>query len=369
MTDRPTDVADAALAGGVPGALPPLAATTIESLRPGPRLIVLGAVHGNETCGTVAQRRVLDDLHAGRLALTAGAVTFVPVANPLAYAHARRTGDRNLNRHLVPKPDPRDYEDHLANWLCPLLAAHDVLLDLHSFQAEGQPFVMVGPPDNAGAIEPFAQAAREEALAARLGVARAVDGWLGTYARGVQARAARGRARAGAGERAGAEAGADTDTDTDTGASVSAGLRDLDWQLGVGTTETMRRAGGCALTLECGQHADPEAPVVAERAIRRTLAFLGLVAPPDGEPPPAPRPLETLHLEDVVDRLDPGDTFARDWRSFDPVAAGTRIGTRAGGEPVVAPYDGWLVFPNAAARPDEEWFYLARRSSRFDAPV
>src|SRR6266571_343829 len=29
---------------------------------PGARLIVTGAVHGNETCGTVAIRRVLDDI-------------------------------------------------------------------------------------------------------------------------------------------------------------------------------------------------------------------------------------------------------------------------------------------------------------------
>ena len=43
----------------------------------------------------------------------------------------------------------------MANWLCPLLAQHDGLLDLHSFQADGQPFVMVGPLDNQGSIEPF----------------------------------------------------------------------------------------------------------------------------------------------------------------------------------------------------------------------
>jgi hypothetical protein len=32
---------------------------------------------------------------------------------------------------------------------------------------------------------------------------------------------------------------------------------------GVGTTEYMRSAGGYALTLECGHHADPAAPDVA----------------------------------------------------------------------------------------------------------
>ena len=63
----------------------------------------------------------------------------------------------------------------------------DGLLDLHSFHSGGAPFVMVGPQDNDGRLEPFAHAATEEALARVLGVPRAVDGWLGTYASGVAA--------------------------------------------------------------------------------------------------------------------------------------------------------------------------------------
>ncbi|XLM20406.1 succinylglutamate desuccinylase/aspartoacylase family protein, partial [Chromobacterium piscinae] len=62
-----------------------------------------------------------------------GRLTLVPVANPLAYRLGQRGGERNLNRNLAPNPSPQDYEDHVANWLCPLLAEHDVLLDLHSF--------------------------------------------------------------------------------------------------------------------------------------------------------------------------------------------------------------------------------------------
>jgi predicted deacylase len=119
--------------------------------------------------------------------LAAGSLTLVPVANPLAYANGRRIGDRNLNRKLTPTDRPVDHEDHVANWLCPLLAAHEVLLDLHSFQSPGIPFVLIGPKDNDGPLEPFRQAAREEALARRLGVARAVDGWLATYATGRRA--------------------------------------------------------------------------------------------------------------------------------------------------------------------------------------
>ena len=139
------------------------------ALAPGPALIVLGAVHGNEVCGAHAIARTIADLHAGRLQLARGRLTLVPVANPLAFRQATRGGERNLNRHFVPRADPRDYEDRVTARLAPLLAAHEVLLDLHSFHTAGEPFAMVGPRDNPGPREPFARAAEELALARALG--------------------------------------------------------------------------------------------------------------------------------------------------------------------------------------------------------
>lgn len=82
---------------------------------PGPRLIITGAIHGNERCGTEAITRVMAELDSGTLSLRSGLVTFVPVANPLAYANNTRNGDRNLNRHLFPSSDPHDFEDHVAS--------------------------------------------------------------------------------------------------------------------------------------------------------------------------------------------------------------------------------------------------------------
>ena len=305
------------------------------SPQPGTRLIVLGAVHGNEICGTRAIERVGAELDAGTLKLMRGRLTMVPVTNPLAYATRRRTGDRNLNRKLTPTDTPREYEDHVANWLCPLLAQHEVLLDLHSFRSPGAPFVMVGPEDNRGALEPFAHAAREEALALRLGVQRAVDGWLGTYAAGAARRAEFGRSN-----------GVELDTDP---------------RYGIGTTEYMRSVGGWSLTLECGQHDDPAAPDVAYRAIVNTLAHLKLIDAPD--PAPAAR-MEGLRLCDVVPRLHAGDAFVREWTSFDPVDAGQPIARRHDGSEVRAPRDGYVVFPNAAAEVGNEWFYLAQAEPR-----
>ena len=322
----------------IPTPLPPFKSLRYSGRAPGPRLIVTGAVHGNEVCGTRGIERVMAELDAGALVITAGSVTFVPITNGLAYVLQRRAGERNLNRALQPSDAPREFEDHVANWLCPLLAEHEVLLDLHSFQAQGQPFVMIGPHDNAGTVEPFAHAAKEEALVRCLGVARAVDGWLGTYATGV----ARRRAAALAEGRS--------------------GTLDLHPRYGVGTTEYMRAQGGWSLTLECGQHDDAQAAVVAYRSIRNTLAHLGLTAEPA---PPVMPGIEALSLHDVIDKVHADDAFSRPWQSFDALRAGDVIGTRAIGEVMRAPHDGRIVFPNARAEARQEWFYLARPSGRF----
>ena len=314
-----------------------LQAHQFAALNPGPRLIVTGAVHGNETCGTRGIERVLAELARGEWALTRGTLTLVPVCNPLAYANARRTGERNLNRRLQPDA-AQDYEGRIANVLCPWLAAHDALLDLHSFRSPGRPFVLRGPANNAGTLEPFAREAEETALAAHLGVNRVVEGWMPSYAGGV----ARRRQRA-----------------LDAGAALDAVRGDPAY--GIGTTEYMRSQGGYAVTLECGQHDDPQAPEVAYHAIRQTIALLGLaelpLAPPSG-------PFECLKLATVIDRLHEGDHFVRSWTSFDPLREGELIGVRHDCSEVRAPRDGTIVFPDTSALPGNEWFYLAQESER-----
>jgi hypothetical protein len=119
----------------------------------------------------------------------------------------------------------------------------------------------------------------------------------------------------------------------------------------------MRSVGGCAITLECGQHEDPAAPEVGHRAIVNALAHLGIA---HGDDPMPVTNAEYLSLWDVTDRLDAGDAFTREWSSFDPIAKGERIGTRADGTPVLAPEDGRIVFPDHKALPGNEWFYVAR---------
>jgi predicted deacylase len=305
------------------------------SLDPGPRLIVLGGVHGDETCGTVGIERTLAELDSGALQLLRGELTLVPVANPLARRLKRREGERNLNRLFKPTPAgqaPADYEARITDLLCPLLERHDVLLDLHSFQSEGEAFAMIGPRDNTGTLEPFARAFEEGQLALHMGTSRVVEGWLDIYAAGLAQRAG--------------------------GKPADEAALAFGW----GTNEYMRSRGGYGVTLECGQHQDPAAPEVAHRAIRAALRLLGMTAAEPGVEPPAPPAL--LRLVSVTDRDSEDDRFVREWATFDPVAKGEPIGVRADGSVVAAERDGFIVFPNSAALPGTEWFYFAVESER-----
>ena len=216
-----------------------------RSLANGPRLLVLGAVHGNETCGAVAIRQLAAEFASGARRIARGVLTLVPVANPVAFRRGTREGDRNLNRDFRPSVCPENAEDRIANHLAPLIADHDALVDLHSFASQGgEPFVFFGPPDNDGDLEPFRRAAEEAALARAAGPRRLVYGWLPAYARGVARR---------------------------PGGSIA---------YGIGTTEYMRSRGGYAVTVECGQHADPGAPAVARAAIDNAIALLRLADAP-----------------------------------------------------------------------------------------
>lgn len=306
---------------------------TFTALKPGPKLIVLGAVHGNEVSGSKAILKMIEEFERGDRILQAGQVTFVPITNPLAYNRKQRNGDRNLNRNLTPTQTPVDFEDHVANWLCPLLAAHDVLLDIHSFQKGDVPFALFGPKNNNSTLEAFRHEDAERGLAMRLGVARFVDGWLDTYAKGVANRVALLKSTGQSGE------GLNTDP-----------------RYGMGTTECMRSSGGYAVTLECGQHDDPNGPAVAYEAIQNTLTHLGLI---HGSEVARVDVYQHLSLVEVNDKLHFEDQFVKPWSSFDPVSKGELIGIRNNGDEVRASRDGYIVFPNTLSQAGQEWFYLA----------
>ncbi len=306
----------------------PIEAVSFAGLHPGPRLLVTGAVHGNEICGPQAIARAIADCRAGKLAIRRGQVTFVPIVNMKAYRANTREGDRNLNRNLRERANPSDNEDLVGNVLCRLLRAHDVLLDIHSFRSQGEAFVFVGPQDNSGEIEPFRLSGPEGELARRLGPRIIMHGWLPVYARAAEER----RRRGGRGDPA----------------------------EGIGTTEFMRSVGGYGVTLECGHHTDPRAVEVAYEAIVNALGHLGLT---DAQPPPA-KIEKTIEIVDAV-LCEAGDRLARDFVTGDAVRSGEPIVVRAEGSTWAAPSDGFVVFPDRNARPTDVICYFGVSSKRF----
>lgn len=315
---------------------------SFNSPQAGVRILITGAVHGNETCGTDAINRVIAQIQSGEIRIKSGVVTFVPVTNPLAYQQQQREGDRNLNRRLRPTETPQEFEDYIANWLCTLMQQHQVLLDLHSFRGEGQAFVMVGPENNQGDIEPFKYSNQEEALAKALGVNRFVDGWLSTYAKGVTRRL----------------------NQNTISPNKEINNLQIDTSFGMGTTEYMRSVGGYALTLECGQHQDPKSKDVAYQAIINSLSLLGIIDYEISQSCQSNEPMETLRIYEVVDKQHADDRFVRPWASFDKIKQGELIGIRNDGTEIAANIDTRIIFPDANAQKNEEWFYLAKQSQR-----
>lgn len=276
-----------------------------DSHKAGKHLVVLGAVHGNEKCGTVAIRRAIAEIDAGTLKLATGKVTFLPICNPRAYAQNVRFVERNLNRYLVPKAKKIHYEDFLDEQLCAALTEADVLLDLHSYESAGGPFIFLGRSE------------AENEFAKSLGVSDFVYGWAEAFSKS-------------------------SDAKTDES---------------IGTTDAVRNAGGMGVTLECGHHANADAPEIGYQAILRAMSHLGIITR-QFEPPQTTS--RCVKMEKVFYKQKAGQ-WAKPLKHYDFVAAGEVIAIYADGEQIVAEKDGYIVLPKASAPHEKigaEWFYF-----------
>lgn len=113
-----------------------------DSKEPGPNLVIMAGVHGDETCGLNAFGAIFPTFKPLR-----GRVTFI-IGNPKAVEVSRREFEGNLNRMFRPDSEitevERDtYEYKRSRELMPILAEADALLDIHSSTTEQTvPFVI-----------------------------------------------------------------------------------------------------------------------------------------------------------------------------------------------------------------------------------
>lgn len=97
----------------------------------GPRVTVLGGVHGDEIEGVLAARALLGMLPAAEVR---GQVTVVPVAHPAAYELGTRCGadGGNLARAFPGSPDGTPTERLAWSLTQEVIAGADFLIDMHS---------------------------------------------------------------------------------------------------------------------------------------------------------------------------------------------------------------------------------------------
>lgn len=281
----------------------PLHILTSTATSDGPHLLVLGAIHGNEKCGTEAISRLWAEMQAGILSLKSGTLTCVPICNPDAYAQDKRFVDANLNRVIRHHENPTAIEHHRANQIIQLITKADILLDLHSYSSGAKPFLFHDKED-----------APHAAFAEALDIPDWITGWNDAYAKQSQ-------------------------------------LNDGD------TASYAHSLGKTAILVECGTHTDPAGGGVGYTTIRRALAHFGITEKPANLPQPRKPSAHRLH--EIVSKAASG-RLSRDWKHLDTVKAGEVIAFYDNGAQITAPADGVIVLPDPVAAIGHEWFYFAK---------
>lgn len=273
----------------------------IDSERPGPVFLVLGAIHGNEKCGSHAIARAVMEIRSGIFRIKAGKLVCVPICNPAAYQRNQRYVETNLNRVIKRHKSPFRYEDKLANAVVALIDQCDVMLDLHSYSSGKRPFLFL---DND---------TKEQADFARaLNIPYWVTGWNDLYQD-----------------------------------------QPVLWS-GDTTTYALSKPGRMGLLVECGLHEDPQSAVVAYNSLRAALAYYKLTDPydmPRAEPPTVTR------MKAMVVKKKEG-LFLKDWQHLDPVTKGMPILRYDDGEIYFSPIDGVIMLPAKRTPVGEEWVYF-----------
>jgi predicted deacylase len=266
---------------------------TFESGKPGPHVMVNALTHGNEICGAIAVDRLLRE----GLRPTRGTLTLA-FANVEAYSRfdrerpfATRFVDEDFNRVWTPATldGPRhSVELDRARALRPFIDAADYLLDIHSM-LEPSPAVMIcGPLDK--------------------GIRFAFDIGLPEH------------------------------VVSDTGHANGTRMRDYG---GFGDPASPKNAQ----LIECGQHWEKKAAVVAWQTTWRFLRALDVVdrerAATEIDEKVAPQKL--VRVTDAVIANSPSFRFAREFTGLDVVERRGDVIAWDGEKAVRAPYDNCVL--------------------------
>ncbi len=264
---------------------------TFRAKQQGPKVVILGGVHGDEPCGVEAigyMGTILPSL------LLQGEVAF-EIGNPQALLLRKRFIDCNLNRlfrgdsTLTPK-ERASYEYTRAKVLKPLLASCDVLLDLHSVHEPNAPSFVICEPNGYD-------------LASYLPASIVVSGFDKLHP--------------------------------------------------LATDAYVNLCGGIGICLECGTHDEPSTLQRAIQGIYGILAALHMID--EQITPRTQQHLKATYIYKTRHNFMPVQSFAE----FTSVTKGTLLGTD-GNAPVLAPFDGLLMFVYQCEKAEQEAFVLAK---------
>jgi predicted deacylase len=288
-----------------------------NSRRPGPTLALVGSVHGNEPCGSVALKRLKAKLDSGAITLKAGKLAIIPTANAEALARGVRQVEWNLNRGLYHR-QPHEITKHehkLANTICDVLDRSDKLLDLHSNPGGTEPFLFIG--GNNLAEKEFARALAPVTQ-------RVIWNWEDAFR------------KAGEDER-------------------------YSWSV----AGYMRHQNKPGITLECGLNGDPAANDVAYAGAILEMESLGIISAKTArremsglELPTTDKTPRYAKMHSVIFNRQSAQ-LAQPFKNFDPVKKGEVLAFNGNAERIAAPASGFAIIPDPKALPDAELVYVA----------
>ncbi|MDD4555876.1 MAG: succinylglutamate desuccinylase/aspartoacylase family protein [Alphaproteobacteria bacterium] len=265
----------------------------------GAKLLVLGAIHGNEVAGPLAISRLMQELEAGKIKLVSGTLTLLPIANPEAHQKDIRQIEENLNRVINQWETPNTYEKKLGVEVAKLIEACDYMLDVHSTHNAGEiafSFLDYATTGNLKIVE-------------ALDVDYVLSGWPDVY--GSQ-----------------------------------------DEIVDFSTERYVNFIGKNGLTLESGYHKDPAAIDLAYQSIVNLLKNLKMI-----EGSFEKKEKRIVKMTDIVIKNKEGH-LADKFKHFDFLKKGTLIAQCDDGEQIFADKDCYMIIPNHHCELGAEWYYL-----------
>ncbi|MFV0625791.1 MAG: succinylglutamate desuccinylase/aspartoacylase family protein [Alphaproteobacteria bacterium] len=265
----------------------------------GTKLLILGAIHGNEVAGPLAIAKLMKEIENGSTRLVSGKLVVVPVANPQAHQNDVRQIEENLNRVINKWEYPDTYEKELGVEVAELIEDCDYMLDVHSTHNEGEvPFAFLD----------FASEGNLKIIES-LNVDYVLSGWPDVY---------------------------------------SSQEEIVDYS----TERYVNLVGKNGLTLESGYHKDPKAVDLAYQSILNLLKNLKMI-----EGSFEKKEKKIIKMTDIIIKEKEGH-LVQNFKHLDFISKGTQISLCDDGEKTFADKDCYMIIPNHKCEIGAEWYYL-----------